>query len=154
VERRRKIVRSWKVFCAINMPVYWRYARSGHVQAFEIGKLQALVPLPLANHFHWEVQVAVVVEGWRLFSTPAGLFRAMPGDIVVIPARMPHASKGSTTSTVTHLYIEENHPMVQGIVIPQIVRSAHARSPEDVIDLIGSMRRAPRREIRNVRVLG
>jgi AraC-like DNA-binding protein len=90
------------------------------------------------------VQIAAVAEGWRLFSTPAGLFRAIPGDIVVIPARMPHASKASSTSAVTHLYIEEDHPAVKGIAVPQIARSVRAQSPREIIDLIGSMRRAGR----------
>jgi AraC-like DNA-binding protein len=124
------------------MPTYWRYARSPFAPAIEIGQLAAPVALPLACHFHWEVQVAVVIEGWRLFSTPAGRFRAIPGDIAVIPARMPHASEASSTSAVIHFYIEEDHPAVQGIAAPQIIRSARARLPEDVIDLIGAMRRA------------
>jgi AraC-like DNA-binding protein len=130
------------------MPTYWRYARWQDAPAIEIGRFQAPVPLPLAWHFHWEVQIAVVAEGWRLFSTPAGLFRAVPGDIVVIPARMPHASEASSTSAVTHIYIEEDHPAVEGIAVPQIARSVRARSPGEVIGLIGSMRRAERWEER------
>ncbi len=130
------------------MPTYWRYARWQQAPAIEIGQLEATASLPLARHFHSEVQVAAVVKGWRLFSTPAGLFRAMPGDIVVIPARMPHASGASDTSAVTHLYIKADHPAVLGIVTPQIIRCLNARSPEDMIDLIGSMRRAERSDER------
>src|SRR5262249_11325347 len=76
------------------------------------------------------------------FKTPAGLFQAAPGDVVVIPALMPHASEASSTSAVTHLYIEETDPAAHGIAAPQIIRSTRARSPAEVIDLVGSMRRA------------
>jgi AraC-like DNA-binding protein len=124
------------------MPTYWRYSRWQSAPAIEIGQLEAAAPLPLAWHFHRELQVAVVAEGWRLFSTQAGMFRAMPGDIVVIPARMPHASYASSASAVTHLYIEEDHPAVRGITVPQIAQSERARSPGEVIELIGSMRRS------------
>jgi AraC-like DNA-binding protein len=77
---------------------------------------------------------------------PLGDFYATAGDIIMIPAHMPHASRGSSASIVTHLYVPSDHPSVRGIVVPQIIRCVRAQSPSDIFDAIGSMCRDGRRD--------
>jgi AraC-like DNA-binding protein len=119
----------------------WSYRPCDWAPFLEIGRLEATRSISLASHIHPDVQVAAVAHGWRAYVTPLGDFNAAPGDIVVIPARLPHASSSGSASIVTHLYIPTGHPAVHGIVVPQIIRYARARSPADMLDAVGSMYR-------------
>jgi AraC-like DNA-binding protein len=131
------------------MSAPWNYRPYDGATSIEIGRLETTCPISLTDHFHPEVQVVAVTHGWRAYSTPLGDFRASPGDIIVIPARLPHASYGSSASIVSHLYVPSDHPAARGIVVPQIIRYVRAQSPSDILDAIGSMRRDGRREYRS-----
>lgn len=115
----------------------WSYRPYNRATSIEMGRLETTCPISLTAHFHPEVQVAAVAHGWRAYSTPLGNFCASPGDIVVIPARLPHTSHGSAASIVTHLYVPSDHPSARGITVPQIVRCGRAPSPSDILDAVG-----------------
>jgi AraC-like DNA-binding protein/quercetin dioxygenase-like cupin family protein len=121
--------------------VLWNYRLYNRAASIEMGQLEAACPISQAAHFHPEVQVVTVTHGWRGYWTPLGEFRACPGELLIIPARLPHASHGSSASIVTHLYVPSDHPSARGVVVPQIIRCVRARSPGDILDAIGSMRR-------------
>jgi AraC-like DNA-binding protein len=124
----------------------WNYRPYNRTTSIEMGRLETTCPISLAAHFHLEVQVVTVTRGWRGYSTPLGDFYASPGDIIIIPARLPHASHGRSASIVTHLYVPSDHPSAHGIVVPQIIRNMRAHSPSDILDAIGSMRKDGRRD--------
>jgi AraC-like DNA-binding protein len=130
----------------MGMSAPWNYRPYDGATAIEVGRLESTRPISLTAHFHPEVQVAAVTQGWRAYATPLGDFCASCDDIVVIPARLPHASHGSAASIVTHLYVPSDHPAAHGIVVPQIIRRVRAQSPGDILDAIGSMRREGRRD--------
>jgi AraC-like DNA-binding protein len=127
------------------MSALWNYRPYNRATSIEMGRLEASCPISQTAHLHPEVQVATVIHGWRAYSTPLGDFCASPGDIVVIPAQLPHASRGSSASIVTHLYLPGDHPSAYGIVAPQIIRCVRAQSPGDILDAIGSMLKDGRR---------
>jgi AraC-like DNA-binding protein len=124
----------------------WNYRPYNRATSIETGRLETTCPISQTAHFHPEVQVVTVNYGWRVYSTPVGDFCASPGDIIIIPARLPHASRGSSASIVTHLYVPSDHPSAHGIVVPQIIRNVRAQSPSDILDAIGSMRKDGRRD--------
>jgi AraC-like DNA-binding protein len=128
------------------MSAPWNYRPYDGATCIEIGRLETTRPISLTAHFHPEVQVVTVTHGWRGYSTPLGDFYASPSDIIIIPARLPHASHGSSASIVTHLYVPSDHPCAHGIVVPQIIRNMRVRSPSDILDAIGSMRKDGRRD--------
>jgi AraC-like DNA-binding protein len=121
------------------MSTHWNYSPYQPDTSIELGRLEVTREVTLAAHFHWQLQAAAVVQGWRAYSTPAGVLTATPGDLVIIPAFVPHASWGSSTSLVTHVYIPHDHPGVRGILAPQIVRCSRQRSPRDILQTIGSL---------------
>jgi AraC-like DNA-binding protein len=127
----------------------WNYRPYEGATSIEIGRLETTCPISLTAHFHPEVQVAAVAHGWRVYSTPPGDVCASPGDIIIIPPHLPHASHGSSPSVVTHLYLPSDHPAAHGIVVPQIIRHVRAQSPSDILDAVGSMRRDGRRDNRS-----
>ena len=124
----------------------WSYGPSNCASFIEIGRLETTAPISQTAHFHSEVQVVGVTHGCRVYSTPLGALAASAGDMVVIPAHLPHASRGSSASMVTHLYISGDHPSVRGVVVPQIISGVHAESPAQMLDAVGSVRRDARRD--------
>lgn len=131
------------------MSASWNYRPYHRATAIEIGQLEAKRPVLQTAHFHPEVQVAAVSHGSHAYWTPLGEFCASAGDIVMIPASLPHASRGSMASIVTHLYVPPDHPAVRGVVVPQILRGIGAQSPSEIIDAVGSVRREPLRDARH-----
>jgi AraC-like DNA-binding protein len=127
----------------------WNYRPYNPATSIEMGQLETIYPISQTAHFHPEVQVVTVTHGWRVYSTPLGHFCASPGDIVIIPAHLPHASHGSSASIVIHFYVPSDHPSVQAVVVPQIIRCVRAQSPSDILDAIGSMRKDERRDNRS-----
>jgi AraC-like DNA-binding protein len=123
------------------MSAPWNYRPYDDATSIEIGRLETTGPISLTAHFHPEVQIVAVTHGWRGYSTRLGDFCASPGDIIVIPARLPHASHGGSASIVTHLYVPTDHSAAHGVAVPQIIRNARAQSPIDILDAVGSMRR-------------
>lgn len=79
-----------------------------------------------------------------MYMTTFGEFCATRGDIVVIPASVPHASYGGPGSIVTHLYVPSDHAAVRAISRPLRIRHSLATSPDEVFDAIGSHDRWPR----------
>jgi AraC-like DNA-binding protein len=127
----------------------WDYRPYNRATSIEIGWLETNCPISQTAHFHPEVQVVTVTHGWRAYSTPFGNFCASPGDIIIIPAHLPHASHGSSASIVTHLYVPSDHPSAYGIVVPQVIRCVRTQTPSDILDAIGSMRKDGRRNNRS-----
>jgi AraC-like DNA-binding protein len=128
----------------------WDYRPYNRATSIEMGRLETACAISQTAHFHPEVQVVTVTHGWRAYSTPFGDFCASPGDILIIPARLPHTSHGTSASIVTHLYVPSDHPSAHGIVVPQITRCVRAQTPSNILDAIGSMRRDGRRENQSV----
>lgn len=126
------------------MSVSWSYRPCHHEGLIEIGQLETTHLIRQATHFHREVQVASVAHGRRLYSSPLGDLWASAGDVVIIPAHLPHASQSSTTSIVTHLYIPSDHPSVRDVAAPQIIRGVHARSAADILHAVESADRDAR----------
>jgi AraC-like DNA-binding protein len=116
------------------MSELWNYRPYGGANCIEMGRLETTRSFSQAVHFHSEVQVAAVAHGSRVYSTPLGDFRASPGDIIVIPAYLPHASYGGSASSIIHLYVPRDHPFAHGIVVPQIIRHTRAQSPSDILE--------------------
>jgi len=83
-----------------------------------------------------------------MYVTTVGEFRAIAGDIVVIPAGVPHASHGGAGSIVSHLYLSSDHAAVRGISGPLCIRNSRATLPDEMLDAIGS---CPRRLTRPAR---
>jgi AraC-like DNA-binding protein len=123
----------------------WNYRPYKLATSIEIGRLETACPISQTAHFHPEVQVVTLTRGWHAYSSPLGVFCASPGDILIIPARLPHASHGNATSIVTHLYVPSDHPTAHGIVVPQIIWRMRVQSPSDILDAVGSMRKDGRR---------
>lgn len=73
-----------------------------------------------------------------MYMTTFGEFCATLGDIVVIPAGVPHASCGGPDSIVTHLYVPRDHAAVREISTPLRIRHSLATSPDEILDAIGS----------------
>jgi AraC-like DNA-binding protein len=116
------------------MSELWSYRPYSGASCIEMGRLETTRSVSQAVHFHSEVQVAAVAHGSRVYSTPLGDFKASPGDIIVIPAYLPHASYCGSASSITHLYVPRDHPFAHGIVVPQIIRHARAQSPSDILE--------------------
>jgi AraC-like DNA-binding protein len=121
------------------MNAFWNYRPYNGATSIEIGRLETTCPISLCAHLNSKVQVGAVAQGWCAYSTPLGDFCASPGDIIIIPACLPHASYGSAAAVVTHLYVPNDHPSAHGIVVPQIIQCVRARSPSDVLDAVGSI---------------
>lgn len=79
-----------------------------------------------------------------MYMTTFGEFCATLGDIVVIPAGVPHASYGGPDSIVTHLYVPSDHAAVREISRPLRIRHSLATSPDEILDAIGSHEPWPR----------
>lgn len=87
------------------MPGPWTYRPWARDSAIELGQLEAAQAVALACHLHADVQVAAVRKGWRMYMTTFGEFLAISGDIVVIPAGVPHASHGGAArSSIISIY--------------------------------------------------
>ncbi|MGY4480592.1 helix-turn-helix domain-containing protein [Bradyrhizobium sp. USDA 3364] len=135
------------------MTALWNYRPYHRATTIEMGRLETTWPMFQAAHFHSEVQVAAISCGSRRYRTPSGEFRAFAGEIVMIPAGLPHASEGSAASIVTHLYVPGDHPAVCGVVAPQTIRGLRAQSPDEIIDAVGSVRRDSDRDGRRTAAL-
>ncbi|KWV60625.1 hypothetical protein AS156_28370 [Bradyrhizobium macuxiense] len=131
------------------MRVSWNYRPYHRSVSIEMGRLETAYPVAQTAHFHPDVQIAAATCGWHAYATPLGEFRASPGDIVVLPAGLPHASHGSAASIVTHLYLPGDHPAARGIVMPQIIPRTRARSPDELLDAVGSVHRDARCDSRS-----
>jgi hypothetical protein len=83
------------------MPVYWTYGRAVAVDKFELAHRKAISTLAQVGHFHDQVQIAAVFDGWRSFTTPRGTICASAGQIAVLPARLFHAPLMRMRSLVT-----------------------------------------------------
>jgi AraC-like DNA-binding protein len=129
---------------ALRMPGSWTYRPWTCGSAIEFGHLAAAQPAGLACHVHPDVQVAAVTEGWRMYMTAFGEFRAIVGDIVVIPGGVPHASYGGAGSIVSHLYVPSDHAAVSGISRPHCISHSRANLPDEMLDALGSSDRRPR----------
>lgn len=123
-----------------HMAPRWKYSRWQPDTSVEIGCLQATAARSLVPHFHNEVQLVSVRRGWRRFSTPAEVFHVCEGEILMLPAGMPHASSASARSSVTNVYLPADHAAVCVRARPQLIRSLNARKPEDILDAIGSLK--------------
>ena len=119
------------------MLALWNYRPWVRGSLIELGRLEAAKPTALACHVHPDVQVATVTEGWRVYVTPWGEFRAAAGDIVVIPAGVPHASHGGAGSIVTHLYVPSDHAAMRGILRPRRILHPRAILPDKMLDALG-----------------
>jgi len=116
----------------------WNYRPWGTDLLIEVGTLSEAEPIALACHVHPDVQISAVRNGWRVYATSFGEFRAAAGDIVVIPAGIPHSSRGGEGSIVAHLYVPSPHIAVRGLTRPQHLRHSRAFSPEDLLDVVGT----------------
>src|SRR5215468_117120 len=92
----------------------------------EVASRRGVVVMPQAGHFHDELQIVCVQEGWRAFLTPVGEYRAEAGDVLVIPARIPHAPRMPERSSVTNFYVDPLDPAVRSIAMPLVMRGVRA----------------------------
>jgi AraC-like DNA-binding protein len=122
------------------MRALWKYMPCEQAASIEAGLLNAPNTISLAAHVHLDVQVSAVRAGWRIYDTPLGRFVAAPGNIVLIPAGLPHASHGRADSEVMHLYIPKAHPAVLCVEVPQVIKGLPDLSPIELLHAIGSMR--------------
>jgi len=90
--------------------------------------------LAQAGHFHDQVQIVAVFEGWRSFVTPAGTFRAEAGQIVVLPAHLFHAPLMCARSAVSIVYLNPEHPAARLISRPAVLDGRGAAKLEDIVD--------------------
>ena len=116
----------------------WTYRPWQTNSLIEVGRLSAAKPVALVCHVHPDVQISAVGQGWRVYATSFGEFRATAGDFVVIPADVPHSSRGGEGSVVTHLYVPSSHDAVRGITRPECLHHSRAISPEDLLDAVGA----------------
>jgi len=116
---------------------HWTYTRLSCGQ-IEAAVRRATVALPQAAHFHDDVQIVAVRQGWRAFVTPVGEFVAQAGDIVVIPAGLLHAPRMSARSVVSNLYVAPTDPAVHGIAMPMALSGVGAVRAADILDAVGS----------------
>jgi transcriptional regulator GlxA family with amidase domain len=98
-----------------------------------------------AGHFHDEVQIVAVREGWRSYSTSVGTFRAEPGQIVVLPGGLFHAPTMSAHSIVANIYLGMDHAAVRLLAEPVVLDAHGASEVVDVIDRIASVSLYPAR---------
>lgn len=126
------------------MPGAWTYGPLARGSAIELGRLTAASATVLACHIHPDVQIAAVTEGWRTYTSVFGEFRAVAGDIVVIPKGVPYASRGGAGSIITHLYVPSDHAAVREISRPLRIRHSRAILPDEILDAIGSHDPGPR----------
>ena len=131
----------------------WNYRPYHSAVCIEMGRLESIRPMSQAAHFHPEVQVAAVSHGSRVYRTPLGDFCVSAGEIVMIPAGLPHASLGSAAAIATHLYLPADHPAAHDVMVPQIIRGMRAQSPREIIDSVGSLRRDGDRGVRRAAAL-
>lgn len=115
----------------------WNYRPWAADSLVEVGTLSAAEPITLACHVHPDVQISAIRKGWRAYATSFGEFRATAGDVVVIPAGVPHSSHGGEGSVVTHLYVPDVHDAVRRVTRPRRLRHSRATSPEDLLDVVG-----------------
>lgn len=117
---------------------HWVYMRLPAEQ-IEVAVRKATTVLPQAGHFHDTVQIVVVKEGWRSFSTVAGEFVAQAGDILVIPAGMVHTPRMGACSTVANLYVSPSDPAVFGITRPMLLHNTGAIRATEVLNSIRAL---------------
>jgi AraC-like DNA-binding protein len=67
----------------------WRYGRILEPLELEFADWEGAQP-SLATHFHAETQLTVVIEGERRFLIEGKILSAVQGDLLVIPAFVPH----------------------------------------------------------------
>ncbi|MBV9566048.1 MAG: AraC family transcriptional regulator [Bradyrhizobium sp.] len=120
------------------MNTHWQYARVLGEDDIEIAARAAPEDLRQVGHFHDEVQIAAVFEGWRSFTTAIGVFRAEAGQIVVLPARLVHAPMMRSCSIVTNIYIAPDHPAVSGVARPSTMDGRGAARLNEILDRVAS----------------
>jgi len=120
------------------MTVHWAYAPVPDLKNSEIACRTASTELTQVGHFHDQAQIAVVIEGWRSFTTALRTYIARPGDIAVIPPRMFHAPSMEGRSAVSILYLESDHPIARAVREPAIIDGNGAEHWLDVLDRVGS----------------
>ena len=102
----------------------------------EMALRRATSELFQTGHFHDQVQVVAVFEGWRSFATSCGSIRAEAGDVLVIPSGMFHAPRMSDRSSVLILFVDNDHPVVRGVHRPFVTDGNGARRVEDIFDRV------------------
>jgi AraC-like DNA-binding protein len=120
------------------MTIYWAYAPVPGLNESETASRTASTELTQAGHFHDQAQIALVIEGWRSFTTALGTYIAQAGNIAVVPPRMFHAPSMQASSVVSILYLEPNHPIASAIREPAIIDSKGAVDWSEVLDCVGS----------------
>lgn len=129
------------------LPAAWRYARreDGTEQATWVGRSSP----GLATHFHDEHQVTVVLVGLRRFATPAGPVAAAAGEVVVLPAGLPHRALGldGRASSSLNLYVRSEQatraPRSAALLLPapRGLRGDHAPDGHDLRDWLDRLLR-------------
>jgi AraC-like DNA-binding protein len=123
------------------MTSYWNYARTGDGgdrDDLEIAAHSTSSVLSQVGHLHNEVQVVIVLEGWRSLATVAGTIRAEAGQIALMPARMFHAPMMGERSLVRNLYIAADHPAAAGVAQPVVIDGRGAENLADILDRVAS----------------
>ena len=90
---------TWPGECAIasSMRQYhssWTYRRLDHDIGVETSEWLGLSSPSLSAHFHEETQISVVSAGRRIFQIGQQCFQIAAGQFAVIPAGVPHISRG------------------------------------------------------------
>lgn len=86
----------------------WQYGRrsDGIEQAIWSGNFS----LPLACHFHPEIQLTTVLTGRRRFLTANGLVAVEAGETLILPSELPHQALGIEGGRTLSLNLYLRHP--------------------------------------------
>lgn len=89
-----------------------RYARPQGRDNVELVTYRVSCGGMLAQHFHDEVQISLVLSGHRRFVVGGRNIDVGAGSFCVLPARVPHRAIGSLPDTVClNIYVPPDHPL-------------------------------------------
>src|SRR5579864_1191756 len=120
------------------MPIHWNYMPAPAGQGSEMAYRRPTSEPFQAGHFHDQAQIVAVFEGWRSFETPLGTFLAEAGDILAIPSGMFHVPRMSDKSSVFVLFLDNDHPIAQGIREPSVTGGQGAKHLKEILDRVAS----------------
>ena len=120
----------------ITMTNHWTYSLVPAIEYSELAHRSATQEFMQVGHFHDQVQIVAIFDGWRSFVTPVGTFWAEAGQIVVLPARLFHAPLMRARSTVSILYLDPEHHAARVIRRPTVLDGRGATRPTELLDRV------------------
>jgi AraC-like DNA-binding protein/quercetin dioxygenase-like cupin family protein len=132
----------------------WLYGRRNDGSGIEQAIWTGSFSLPLACHFHQEIQITTVLSGRRRFLTASGHLNVVAGEALIVPPGLPHEALGIETLRTLSLNLYVELPDVallnRGAIIvqsPRWLRTDGAVKSSALSDwAIGELMRSHRRE--------